>query len=318
MTLRTYSLRCQLILMGMVLLFFPHFSQAATVDRILATIDDHVITLADYKIFIKEFLDRQPDDGIDEKLLRQLIEEKMIALEAGRRGLEALNGEVEATIEDFKSRNNVSGDDFAALLKEDGMDLDKFRTLVKERILISQILSSDVDAKVLITDQEIAEYYQINRAGFLDSLEYVELKAIFLLLREGASVTEITDMKKRALRIVALLRDGENFERLVDEYSDEPLRSHEGVLGKFTRGALIPALDRKAFSMKRGEISDAIWVGDGVFILQLVDRVDESYKPLEEVKESIHDILFRQKREKAFNEWIKTLWERYSVRIFQS
>jgi parvulin-like peptidyl-prolyl isomerase len=125
-------------------------------------------------------------------------------------------------------------------------------------------------------------------------------------------------MKKRALRIVALLRDGDNFERLVDEYSDEPLKSDQGLLGKFTRGALIPPLDRKAFSMKAGEISDPVWVGDGVFILQLTNRTEESYKPLEEVKGRIHDILFRQKREKVFNDWIKALGERSSVRIYQN
>jgi len=300
------------------LLLFPNFSQGTTVDRILATIDDRVITLADYKLFVKELWDKEPDDTIDEKFLRQLIEEKMIAIEAKKRGLEADDEEIENTIEEFKSRNSVSQDDFETLLKEDGMDLEKFRTIVKERILISQILSSDVDAKVLITDQELADFYQSNKHEFLDSPEHVELKAIFLLLRKGASLTEITDMKKRALRIVALLRDGENFERLVDEYSDEPLKSHEGVLGKFIRGALIGPLDRTAFSMKRGEISDPIWVGDGVFILQLINRSEDSYKPLEEVKGRIYDLLFRQKREKAFNDWIKALWERYSVRIYQS
>ena len=318
MILRPYPFRHALTLVFIVLLSLPGFSQGTTVDRILATIDDQVITLADYKIFIKGLSDRQADDSIDEKLLRQLIEEKMIALEAKRRGLEARDEEVEKTIEEFKSHNSVSQDDFETLLKEDGMDFEKFRTIVKERILISQILSSDVDGKVLITDQELEDFYQRNKREFLDSAEQVEIKAIFLLLREGASLTEITDMKKRALRIVALLRDGENFERLVDEYSDEPLKSDQGLLGKFTRGALIAPLDRKAFSMKGGEISDPVWVGDGVFILQLTNRTEESYKLLEEVKGKIHDILFRQKREKVFNDWIKALGERSSVRIYQN
>jgi len=318
MSLRPYLFRHALTLMIIVVLSFPGFSLGTTVDRILATIDDQVITLADYKIFMRGLSGRQTDDSVDEKLLRQLIEEKMIALEAKRRGLEARDEEVEKTIEEFKSHNSVSQDDFETLLKEDGMDFEKLRTVVKERILISQILSSDVDGKVLITDQELEKFYQTNKQEFLDSPEHVELKAIFLLLRDGASLTEITDMKKRALRIVALLRDGDNFERLVDEYSDEPLKSHQGMLGKFTRGALIAPLDRQAFSMKGGEISDPVWVGDGVFILQLTNRTEERYKPLDEVKGRIHDILFRQKREKAFNDWIKALWERSSVRIYQS
>ena len=117
---------------------------------------------------------------------------------------------------------------------------------------------------------------------------------------------------------MALLRDGENFERLVDEYSDEPLKSHRGVLGRFARGALITPLDQKAFSMKEREISDPIWVGDGVFILQLISRSDETFKPLHQVKQTIYDTLFKQRREKVFNDWIKALWEKASVRIYQS
>jgi peptidyl-prolyl cis-trans isomerase SurA len=315
---RSYPVLYALALTVSFLLLFTGNSRGTTVDRILATIDDQVITLADYKLFNKGLKDKLSDDSIDEKVLRELMEEKVIALEAKRRGMEAPDGEVEKMIEVFKAQNNLSGDDLETFLKDDGIDLGKFRTIVRERILISQILSSDVDAKVLITEQELEEFYVSRKREFIDNPEYVELNAIFFLLRENSSLTEITDMKRRALRIVALLREGDNFERLVDEYSDEPLRSHKGALGKFARGALIPPLDRKAFAMKEGEISDPIWVGDGVFILQLIRRSDEAYKPLDQVKKTVYDALFRQKREKVFNDWIKALWEKASVKIYQS
>lgn len=318
MTFRPHFIRCAFAVTVGLFFLLPGVSRGTTVDRILATIDDQVITLADYKLFTGAFQSRQSDDGIDEKLLRQLIEEKLIAIEAKRRGMEAPDEEVEKTIEEFRSLNDLSTDDLETFLKEDGIDLEKFRTIVKERILISEILGTEVDGKVLIYDQEIEEYYLSHLQEFIESPEHVELKAIFLLLRDGSSLTEITDMKRRALRIVAFLREGDNFDRLVDEYSDEPLKSHGGVLGKFTRGALIDPLDQKAFSMKPGEISDPVWVGDGVFILQLIKRAAETYKPLQEVKPLIHEILFRQKREKAFNDWIKLLWEKSSVKIFQS
>jgi peptidyl-prolyl cis-trans isomerase SurA len=315
---RPYRFCAVIAIAGALLFFFPGISCGVTVDRILATIDDQVITFADYKLFTKDLTDGQSGDGIDENLLRHLIEEKLIAREAVRRGLEASDSEVEKAIEEFKSLNNLSQDDLEIFLKEDGTDLEKFRTIVRERILISQMLGSEVDAKVLITDPEIEEFYLVHKREFLDSPEYVELNAIFFLLREGSSLTEITDMKRRALRIVALLRDGDNFERLVDEYSDEPLRSHRGVLGKFARGALIAPIDRKAFAMKEGEISDPIWVGDGVFILRLIKRTDETYKPVEEVRAEIYNDLFEQKREKVLNDWIKSLWEKFSVKMHQS
>jgi len=59
-------------------------------------------------------------------------------------------------------------------------------------------------------------------------------------------------------------------------------------------------------------------VGDGVFILQLVSRTQETYQPLEQVRKTIYENLFRQKREQVFNEWIKALWEKSSAKIYQS
>ncbi len=302
----------------LLMLFFADYAHVMTVDRILATVDDQVITFGDYRLFTREFSERASGDTVDERLLRQLIEEKLMAFEAQRRGLETSETEIEKAIEEFVSRNNLSQDGLESSLKEDGLDLEKFRGIVKEKILISQILSRDVDAKVLITDSEIDAYYREHKREFLEDPEYVELKAIFLLLREGSSLTEITDMKRRALKIAGWLKDGANFDNLAEEYSDEPLRSHKGMLGRFTRGTLIPPLDQKAFTMNPGDISDPIWVGDGVFILQLVSRTEETYKQPAEVKPLIYELLFKMKREQVLNDWIKGLWEKSSVRIHQS
>jgi parvulin-like peptidyl-prolyl isomerase len=175
-----------------------------------------------------------------------------------------------------------------------------------------------VDSKVIVRDEEIREYYQKNRREFLSGPEMAEVKTIFLKLREDATVTEITDLKLRALRITMLLKDGYNFDSLVDEYSDEPLRSEGGNLGKFARGSLIPPLDDQAFSMDEGGISDPIWAGEGVYILQIASKSGETFKTFDEVKEEIYGALYRQKREKAYNEWIKALWEKSSVTINQN
>jgi parvulin-like peptidyl-prolyl isomerase len=74
-------------------------------------------------------------------------------------------------------------------------------------------------------------------------------------------------------------------------------------------------LDKKVFSMKKGEISDPIWVSEGVYILLLVDVSNELYAPLEDVKGAIMSELYKLKRERYFNEWLKTLWEKASVTI---
>lgn len=289
-----------------------------TVDRILATIGEEVITFTDYQQFVKGIGDIENKNVVDENLLKRLIEDKIILQEAKRKGIEAADTEIDRTVEEFKAQNGLSQEDLEKFLKEEDMSIDRYRKILRDRIMLSKLLNIEVDSKVIIKDKEIEDFYNKNKNDFLITPEKVEINAIFLRLKEGASVTEITDLKRRALKIVALLQGGDNFERLVDEYSDEPLKSQRGILGNFVKGALIPPLDNKAFSMKKEEISEPIWVKEGVYILQLINKSSEGFKTFEEVKGKIHNYLYEQKREKLFNEWIKTLWERSSVTTNQS
>jgi len=171
MILRTYCFSAFFAVVCFLVVVSPGVSFGVTVDRILATIDDQVITLADYRLFAKELTAGQADDDVDEGLLRQLVEEKLIAREAVRRGLEASDEEVEQAIQEFKSLNGLSQNDLETFLKEDGTDMEKFRAVVRERILISRMLGSEVDAKVLVTDPEIDAFYESHKQEFLDTPE---------------------------------------------------------------------------------------------------------------------------------------------------
>jgi len=192
-----------------------------------------------------------------------------------------------------------------------------YRKNVRDRIVMTKLVHAEVDSKIFIKDNETENYYARHRADYVISRETREVKAIFIRLREGASVTELTDLKRRTLDIVSLLKQGEDFDMLVQKYSDEPLKGQGGQLGMFTRGTLIPSLEEKAFAMGKNEISDPVWVSEGVYILLVVDGTDEKLKTFDEAKSEIYDTLFKQKKEKLFNEWMKELWEKTSVTINQ-
>lgn len=291
------------------------FSYALKVDKVLATVNNEVIKFSDYQRFVKNIGNVKNKDVVDKDLLKRLMKEKIILHEAIKDGIEASDVEIDKGIEEFKKQNALYQEDFKKALAQDGMNIDSFRKFIKDKIISSKIVSINVYSKVVISDKEIEGFYNANKKDYLIEPEKVELKAIFLRLGEGASVTELTDIKLKALKIVSCLKDSDSFERLVKQYSDEPLRSQGGMLGKFTRGILIPPLDNKAFSMKNGEISEPIWVNEGVYILRLINKTNESFKSIEEVKEEIRSYLYDREKEKLFNAWMKELWEKASVII---
>lgn len=299
------------------LLIFVSFCCTAyglTVDSVLATVGDEIITFKDYKQFARVSGVDNPTD-VDQTVLKKMLEEKVIVQEAKRKGYDVTDKEVEGLAEEFKTQNGLSKEDMESFLKDQGLDMKAYRATLRDKVLVSKVVGGDVDSKVIVREQEIEDYYKNNESEFLASAEKVEVKAIFLKLRDDATVTELTDLKRRALRIAALLKDGYNFDSLVEEYSDEPLKSRNGELGKFSSGGLIRPLDKKVSSMKKGEISDPVWVSEGAYILMVVGRSAEAFKTLDEVRSVIREKLVRQKRDRIYNEWIKDLWEKSLVTI---
>jgi peptidyl-prolyl cis-trans isomerase SurA len=292
-----------------------HSGYAATVDRVLATVGGEIITYSEYKKFVRGMEETENKEAVDEKMLRSLIDDKIILSEAGRMGIEADEKEIDKAIAEFKEQHKLSPEEFKVMLSAEGLNEDGFRKAIKEKIMVSKLIGMEVESKIIVTEDEKNDYYNVKRRDYINIPERVEIKAVFIRLHDGASITEITDLKRKTLKIVSLLRRGEDFDHIVDVYSDEPLKGQGGLLGTFVRGILIPELDNTAFSIKEGEISNPVWVKEGAYILKVIKKNDESFQPFEAVKEDIAKRIFGRKREIIMNEWIKKLWEKSSVKV---
>jgi parvulin-like peptidyl-prolyl isomerase len=285
-----------------------------TLDKVLAVVDKEVITLSDYLVFAKSMGAAVTAD-VNEALLKKLIEEKVILHEAYARGVEVSDTETDTMLEEVKKDGGLSQSDLERELMKEGTNFSSYRKVVKERLIALKLIGAEVDSKVIVTEKEIEKFYSENRKDYMARPARAEVEAIFLRLNEDATVTEITDLKRKALRIADELRNGGNFDSLADRYNDEQLRERQGRLGEFQRGALIPQLDVKVFSMGRGDVSGPIWVKEGVYIVKLVKRTDDEFRPLEDVRGEIYGHLFAQKREKIFNGWVRSLWEKALITI---
>ena len=299
----------------LVVLCFPDNSHGAMPDRVVAVVNNEAITLTDYKLFLKYIGLQGKGNGVDEELLKKLIEEKIILYEAKSRGIEVSDGEVDAMMERMRTENALSRDEMEKALEGEGMGLQGFKRLIKEKLMALKLVESDVDSRVRVNEEEIEDFYHAHKSDYLGSPGKVEVRAIFLKLNEGATVGEITDLKRKALKIMAQLSEGESFDDLVDRYDDEYLKNNRGRFGEFEKGTLIPLLDKKIFSMNVGETSEPIWLREGVYILKVVKKTSDIYKPVGEVREEIRAYLSEEKREALLHAWIKTLWERTSIRI---
>lgn len=309
---------CSALLFLVVALLFmssPGFS--LTVDRILAVVNGEVVTLTEYDRFVAR-TDQTVERGkVSEKYLKTLIEERLILQEAKRKGYDATEEEVSHNLASFLYKAGVTEKEFEQKIAVENLSMSDYRTLLKQLIISLKCIEKEVNANVIVSSSDLSRYYEKHLSSFIESPEKVLVMAIIMKLSSTPTLTEITDLKIRSLKAYSEIQNGESFDRQVNKYADDSIKSLGGRLGEFERGALISVLDEKIFSMKEGEVSQPIWTKEGVYILKVAKRTQVLYTPLEKVKDELYAKAYEEKREEAFNLWMKKLWEKSSVNILQ-
>jgi parvulin-like peptidyl-prolyl isomerase len=304
-------------LSALALVLSAGVSFGLTVDRILASVNNEAVTMTEYRRFISKSDPAADRETVTDSFLDKLIEEKIIFQEAMESGLTASEDEVSQGIEDFLRESGLSGGELESMLAHEGMTIAEYRMLLKENLISLKLINREVNARVVVTSGDIKRYYEQNLRLFLENPEKVLVKAIFIKLGSAPTLTEITELKLRSLNIAAAIKNGELFDRMLMVHTDKSLRERNGLLGDFERGTLIPALDDVVFKLKEGEVSNPVWTSEGVYILKVDKRTAESYLSMEKNSDVIYAKVLADKQEEKFKQWLKGLWERSSIKIYQ-
>lgn len=150
-------------------------------------------------------------------------------------------------------------------------------------------------AKSKVTDDEINKYYEEKIFGDL-SVKHILLSAN---VSENATDAEKQDAEKKALEkakeVITKLKNGEKFEDLAKEYSDdESNKDKGGQLPDFVHGDMVKEFEEAALALKDGEYTTTpVKTQYGYHIIL---RVSQKKKPsLKTVKDDILDELADEK-----------------------
>ena len=107
--------------------------------------------------------------------------------------------------------------------------------------------------------------------------------------------------------ILARLKKGESFSDLAREFSNGPGAEEGGDLGNITLTDVDPKILEVINSLKDGEVSSLIDMGNRFQIIKLIKKTETEWDSLESVKDKIADSLYQNEWEKRYKEYMEEL-----------
>ena len=273
-------------------------------DRVAATVNGDVITLHDLEERAAPDLRRvaamPPGPARDRERARVLkatfdglIAEKLFAAQVASLGIEVGDAEVDQVIEDVKKRNGLDDARLAEALQTQGMDHASYRQAVKRDLETMRVMQMKVRSKVKVSEEDVRNYWQTHPQEFKAD-EEVRVRHIFLAVKEGAGPAEEANVRERAARILTRLHKGDPFAEVARQSSEGPSASDGGELGWLRRGTVQPEVEKVAFGLQPGQLSEPVRTRAGFQILQVEERRGGGARPIEEVKDEIRDRLVNE------------------------
>jgi parvulin-like peptidyl-prolyl isomerase len=305
--------------------FFCGSLQAEVADRIVAVVNDEVITLSEWNRAFEPYQAQieaaQRGAGrlnalSDAKasLLNRMIDNMLMEQQARKAGIVIRDEEVTAAIGELLQRRKISREDMLKALEREGTTLEAYENGVRDQLKRIRLIQREIKSKVAVSDEEIGEYYLKHREEY-EGKDMVRLKQILIALPKGIDATGKEKQRAEAEAIRTRLKNGEPFDLLAAQYSQGPAAAVGGDIGFIEKGMIFPEVEEAAFSLPLLQISEAIESPAGFHIIQVIDRRGEGIKAIETVREEIRERIDQEKMEKKFTEWLQELRTKSHIEI---
>jgi peptidyl-prolyl cis-trans isomerase SurA len=298
-------------------------ADAKIVDRILAQVNDDIITLSDLnremgeirQELAKKYTGPQLEAEIknaEKEVLDQLIRQKLLLQKANEYGFGAnVELEVSSVIENIRKQNNLKDmQEFERALAAQGMSLPNFRERIKREIITNGLVREFVGNRITLLSQEIEKYYKDHSQEYATP-EEVTLSEILIPWDNKPAEAEA-----KAKEIHKQLSGGEAFATLASQYSKGPTASKGGAIGSYITAKLNPQIAGAIASVKEGDVTPVMTSKDSYVVYRVDTRKPATVRPLEEVRDEIRNRLWQQKFNPEFDRFITQLKEDAYIQIF--
>ena len=301
----------QLATLAVVSTFLATSCSKAPPANVAASVNGRPITYTQLEKTYKTQYGQQPENANADlvksqklELLGSLITNQIMLLEAEKLGLQAVDADVEAELNKMKAP--YTKEEFDKQLAGRNMTIDDLKTEIRQKLTVDKLIAKEITSHITITDSDVANFYNANKASFNLAEPQVHLAQIVVTPMPDPNVRNLKNSKaQNEVEAAQKIKDierrikerGEDFTMLAQNYSEDPNTAPNGgdmgFIPESTLEKANPDLRRMVMSLQPGAVSPIIHTQGDYRILKLISKEPAGQRDLNDprVQESIRENL---------------------------
>ncbi|MEO5882636.1 MAG: peptidylprolyl isomerase [Caldimonas sp.] len=264
---------------------------AQTVDYIVAVVNQELVTAAEVQQRIARVrADAQqtrtelpPAAALRQQVVQVLIDERVLVTTARESGMRLDESELDRAVANVAVQNQLTLPQLRERLRREGIDYAKFRSNVKDQMMVERLREREVASRIRVTDAEIDTLLEERRSGGANA--QFNIAQIMVLVPENATQVVLAERRERALAALRRVRGGEDFAAVAREVSEDGNRTQGGEIGMRPADRLPEVFVSAVRPLKAGEIStELLRSAAGYHVLKLIERKDEGALSVQQVR----------------------------------
>ena len=182
-----------------------------TADYIVAVVNQELVTAGEIEQRVtraradaqRSGIGLPPESQLRQQMVDALIEERVIVTYARDSGMRVDEAELDRAVNNIAAQNQITIEQLRERLRRSGIDYVRFRSNVREQMMIERIREREVQARIRVTDGEIDAFLDKQRLATRSAVE-INIAQILVTVPDGASASEVA--ARRARIDAALMR----------------------------------------------------------------------------------------------------------------
>jgi parvulin-like peptidyl-prolyl isomerase len=271
-------------------------SAAQIVEAIVLRVGDRIITSTQYAKRVRDGYNEidqtsTPDQiatkraDFKKALVDELISELLIKDRADRIGVSVTEAELREATARLKEQYGITTDkQFEESLEKSGLNRTDMEARLRDTLISNKVFSRELRSREELTDRELRERYDREKERYRLP-ERAHLREIIILRPDNAAAVDAAS--KKAFDVADKARNGGDFAKLAQTYSESGTKDKGGDLGDVGRGELLPDLDKGVFNSAAGTVIGPLPTKSGWHIIKVESRLPSEVPAFESLKEKI-------------------------------